>query len=67
MGGDVTEPFYIAESRIAKVEGVHRRATIATGVTFEMGVHGPVKQHYRLVDAKDLPLPVDYVVAATAG
>jgi hypothetical protein len=31
-----------------------------------MGVHGAIKEHYRL-DAKDLPLPVDYIVAATAG
>jgi hypothetical protein len=63
----MTEPFYIAEAAVSKIEGVHRRAAIATGVTFEMGVHGPVKQHYRLLDAKDLPLPVDYVVAATGG
>jgi hypothetical protein len=61
----MTEPFYVAEATVSKVEGVHRRAAIATGVTFEMGVHGPAKEHYRLHDAKDLPLPVDYVAAAT--
>jgi hypothetical protein len=63
----MTEPFYVAQAHVSKVEGVHRRATIATGAAFDMGVHGAVKQHYRLPDAKDLPLPVDYVVAATAG
>jgi hypothetical protein len=63
----MAEPFYISEARVSKVDGVHRRAEIATGVTFDFGVHGAVKQYYRLHDAKDLPLPVDYVVAATAG
>jgi hypothetical protein len=63
----MTEPFYIAQATVSKVEGVHRRATIATGARIDFGVHGPVKQHYRLHDAKDLPLPVDYVVAATGG
>jgi hypothetical protein len=63
----MTDPFYVSEAAVAKVEGVHRRATIATGVTFDFGVHGAIKQHYRLHDARDLPLPVDYVVAATAG
>lgn len=61
----MTEPLYVAEARIAKVEGVHRRAEIATGVTIELGVHGPIKRHYNLADAKDLPLPVDYLVGAT--
>jgi hypothetical protein len=63
----MTDPFYVSECTVRKIEGVHRRATIATGVTFDFGVHGAIKQHYRLLDAKDLPLPVDYVVAATAG
>jgi hypothetical protein len=63
----MTEPFYVARTSITKVEGVHRRAEIATGVTIELGVHGPIKEHYKLTSAKDLPLPVDYVVAATGG
>lgn len=62
----MSEPFYIARGRVERVEGVHRRAEIAAGVKFDMGVHGPIKAHYRL-DAKDLPLPVDYIVAATGG
>ena len=63
----MTDPFYVAVAAVSKVEGVHRRATIATGVTIDFGVHGTIKQYYRLHDAKDLPLPVDYVVAAAAG
>ncbi|MGH7541495.1 MAG: hypothetical protein ACRELC_10890 [Gemmatimonadota bacterium] len=62
----MSEPFYVARGRIEKVEGVHRRARIALGTEFDMGVHGAVKEHYR-IDAKDLPLPVDYIVAATGG
>jgi hypothetical protein len=63
----VTEPFYLSRATIAKVEGVHRRATLGEGTTVEFGVHGPVREHYRLLDAKNLPLPVDYIVAAAAG
>jgi len=62
----MTEPFYVARGTVSKVEGVHRVAEIATGTRFEMGVHGPIKAHYRL-EGKDLPLPVDYIVAATGG
>jgi len=63
---DVSEPFYVSRGRVAVVRGVHRRAEIAAGTQFDMGVHGPIKAHYRL-DASDLPLPVDYIVAATGG
>jgi hypothetical protein len=63
----VTEPFYVSRSTVAKVAGVHRRATLTDlGTTMDLGVHGAIKTHYRLTDAKDLPLPVDYIVAATA-
>jgi hypothetical protein len=57
---------YTAMANVRKVAGVHREATIATGVRFEMGVHGPIKEHYRL-EGKNLPLPVDFIVAATGG
>jgi hypothetical protein len=63
----MTEPFYIARSRVTKVEGVHRRAELEDGTTVEFGVHGAVKKHYRLDNVKNLPLPVDYIVAAAAG
>ena len=60
----MSETFYVSRGRVVRVEGVHRRAEIAAGVRFDMGVHGPIREHYRS-DAKDLPLPVDYIVAAT--
>jgi hypothetical protein len=63
---DVSDAFYVSRGRVVRIDGLHRRATIATGTEFDIGVHGPIKEHYRL-DAKDLPLPVDYIVAATAG
>lgn len=63
----MSEPFYLARSELEKVRGVHRRARIAAGTVFEFGVHGPVKLHYGLDAEPDLPLPVDYIVAATGG
>ena len=60
----MSDSFYTARSRISKVEGVHRRATLETGHEVDFGVHGAIKSHYRLDDAPDLPLPVDYVAAA---
>ena len=62
----VSQPFYTARARLEKVEGVHRRARLEEGTEIDFGVHGPIKSHYR-IDAKDLPLPVDYQVAATGG
>ncbi len=61
------EPIYISSSDIEKVKGVHRRAHLAVGHAVEFGVHGPIKTHYKLDDAADLPLPVDFVVAAAGG
>ena len=61
------QPLYIARATVDKVDGLHRRATLEEGTTLEFGVHGPIKAHYRLVDEPDLPLPVDYLVAAAAG
>ncbi|HSJ25011.1 MAG TPA: hypothetical protein VK929_10105 [Longimicrobiales bacterium] len=58
---------YVARARVAKIEGTHRRATLEDGTTVEFGVHGPVKSLYRLDNEKNLPLPVDYIVAATGG
>ncbi len=61
----MTEPFYVSHATVEKVDGVHRRATFEPATSIDFGVHGPIKAHYR-IDAKDLPLPVDYVVASTA-
>lgn len=64
MERNVSNTFYVSRGRVVRVAGLHRRAEIAADTSFDMGVHGPIKEHYRL-DAKDLPLPVDYIVAAT--
>jgi hypothetical protein len=63
----VSEFTYIARAEIARLEGTHRRATLEDGTVVEFGVHGPIKAHYRLNDERNLPLPVDYIVAATGG
>lgn len=61
------DALYVARARAEKVAGTQRRLTLATGETFDVGVHGPIKEHYKLTDQKNLPLPVDYIVGATAG
>jgi hypothetical protein len=61
------DPFYVSRVKVRKIAGTHRRATLEDGTTFDFGVHGTVKQHYRLDREPELPLPVDYIVAATAG
>jgi hypothetical protein len=58
---------YVSAVTVERVEGVHRRATLPTGEHIEMGVHGAIAAHYKLNPVPPLPLPVDYVVAATAG
>ena len=64
----MTEPLYTARADIARIRGAHRRALLLeTGTTIEMGVHGAIRDHFGLEDAPDLPLPVDYIVAATGG
>jgi len=63
----MSDPFYVSRSRVEKVGGVHRRATLHDGTTLELGVHGPVKTQYGLDAEPDLPLPVDYLVASAAG
>lgn len=61
----MSEPLYVSRSTINVVSGTHRRARLDAGAEFETGVHGPIKSHFRLDDQPDLPLPVDFVVAAT--
>jgi hypothetical protein len=63
----VSEVVYVARASVSKVDGVHRRAVLHDGTTLEFGVHGAVKRHYGLEDVPDLPLPVDYLLAAAAG
>lgn len=61
----MSEPIYISKSRITVVRGTHRKAALEAGGHFDTGVHGPIKEHFRLDDQPDLPLPVDFLVAAT--
>ena len=63
----MSEPFYTSRSAVTRVEGLHRRARLYDGTALEFGVHGPVKHHYGLDSQPNLPLPVDYLVAAAAG
>ena len=63
----MTDSFYTAKASVEKVAGIHRRATLEEGTTLEFGVHGTIKSHYGLHDQPNLPLPVDYLVAAAAG
>lgn len=62
------EPMSLYDSvvHVEKVHGTHRRATLPTGQTIDFGVHGPIAAHFRL-EADAMPLPVDYIVASTAG
>jgi hypothetical protein len=61
----MTEPLYTSHAEIRKIEGVHRRARLEQGTEVDFGVHGPIRRHFKLESPTDLPLPVDYIVAAT--
>jgi hypothetical protein len=63
----MSEFSYVARADVTKVQGAHRRATLEDGTTVDFGVHGAIKRYYKLDNEKNLPLPVDYIVAATAG
>ena len=58
---------YVSRSTVHKVRGVTRRAVLEDGTEAVFGVHGAIKEQYRLHEEPDLPLPVDYVVAAAVG
>ena len=63
----MSEPLYVSRCSIEKVEGLHRRATLEVGPAVDFGVHGAIKSLYKLEGAPDMPLPVDFMVAATGG
>jgi len=62
-----SEPFYLSRVRLEKLGHLHRRAHLPLGPAVDMGVHGPVVAFYKLSPERELPLPVDYIVAATGG
>ena len=63
----MTEPVYTSRSSIRQGGALHRRAQLEAGPEVDMGVHGAIKQLFKLDPARELPLPVDYIVAATGG
>lgn len=63
----MAEPVYTSRCSITQRGALHRHARLGTGQDFEMGVHGPVMDMYKLSPERPLPLPVDYIVAATGG
>ncbi len=63
----MSEPLYVSRSTLEAAATLHRRARLATGESLDMGVHGPVAAYFKLTPPRELPLPVDYIVAATGG
>lgn len=63
----MNESFYTARATLEAVGHLHRRARLESGATIEMGVHEPVVTLFGLKPERELPLPVDYVVAAAGG
>jgi hypothetical protein len=61
------EPVYAARAALEKLGHLHRRAHLPLDTAIDMGVHGPIAELFRLAPPRALPLPVDYIVAATGG
>jgi len=63
----MNEPFYRARASLEIVGPLHRRARLDSGEHIDMGVREPVVSLFHLTPPRELPLPVDYIVAATGG
>ena len=63
----MSEPLYTSRSTLERISSLHRRARLESGETFDLGVHGPIVALFKLSPERELPLPVDYIVAATGG
>lgn len=63
----MSNPVYVARAKVERLGSLHRRVHLVLGSTADMGVHGEIKDHYRLAPDRELPLPVDFIVAATGG
>ena len=63
----MSEPLYTSRITLDKLGSLHRRAHLPLGTTADMGVHGPIVPFFKLAPERELPLPVDYIVAATGG
>lgn len=63
----MSEPLYVARATVSPAGTLHRHAELEAGGSADFGVHGPIAEFFKLSPPRPLPLPVDYVVAATAG
>ena len=63
----MTDPLYVSRSTLEIAGSLYRRARLESGETIDMGVHGPIVTLFKLSPPRELPLPVDYIVAATGG
>jgi hypothetical protein len=63
----MTDSVYTSRSRIDVLGPLHRRAHLALDASAEFGVHGAISDLFNLRPETELPLPVDYIVAAAAG
>ena len=63
----MSDVVYTARARIDQVARFERLAHVATDASAPMGVHGPMREFYRLETPRERPLPVDWIVAATGG
>lgn len=63
----MSEPLYVSRATVTPAGPLHRHAVLDAGGEAEFGVHGPIAEFFKIAPPRPLPLPVDYVVAATAG
>ncbi len=63
----MSEALYISRITVEQLGSLHRRAQLPLGVTADFGVHGPIVPLFKLQPEHELPLPVDFIVAAAAG
>ena len=60
------EAMYVSRATVTPAGKLQRHAVLESGAEARFGVHGPIAEFFKLAPPTPLPLPVDYVVAATA-
>ena len=63
----MSEPMYVSRATLTPAGKLRRHAVLEAGAEADFGVHGPIAEFFKLAPPTPLPLPVDYVVAATCG
>ena len=63
----MADSVYTSRSSIDQQGPLHRRARLESGPEVDMSVRGAVKEMFKLSPERELPLPVDYIVAAAGG